>query len=61
VGQKELHFVDQCYFSCLTYIYYDNDWNKNVCQINENESFEDVETDISQKRDMLHTFPLVTG
>jgi hypothetical protein len=48
------------YFSVLTYIYYDSNWNKNVCQINENESFEDADRDTSQKRDVLHTFPLVT-
>jgi len=48
------------YFSCLTYICYDN-WNKNVCQNNENEFFEDVERDTSKKRVILHTFPFVIG
>jgi hypothetical protein len=32
-----------------------------MCQINENAFFEDVDRDTSQKRDILYTFPLVTG
>jgi hypothetical protein len=31
-----------------------------MCQINENESFEDIDRDTSQKEDILNTFPLVT-